>query len=95
MPQHTLEPYNSFAFCLVGLPSKETWSGEGEPADTFALFSTKVRAVMNKGDEFLNTHHVEHRFLALGDYIHSMSCENVVYLTSTQQSMSDLLKSLC
>lgn len=86
MPQHTLEPYNSFAFCLVGLPTKGTTSGEGEPADTFALFSTRVHAVMNKGDEFLNTHHVEHRFLAVGDYIHSMSCEKVVCLTFTQQS---------
>lgn len=95
MLRYTLEPYNSFAFCLVGLPANETRSGEGEVADTFALFSTKVRAVMNKGDEFLNAHHVEHRLLAVGDYIHSMSCENVVYLTSTQQSMSDLLKSLC
>lgn len=86
MPRHTLEPYDSFAFCLVGLPTNETRSGEGEPTDTFALFSTKVPAVMNKGDEFLNAHHVEHRFLAVDDYIHSMSCESVVYLTSTQQS---------
>lgn len=73
MPRHTLEPYNSFAFCLVGLPTNETRSGEGEPADTFARFSTKVCGVMNKGDEFLNAHHAEHRFLAVGDYIHLIS----------------------